>query len=78
MIKGVNEKVVFNMKKMMKFQGDKENYYSYFRVDILNYLDEECKNNKLVTVYLEWFITQSSTIEDQDLYIREVTKALES
>lgn len=43
-----DEKVVFNMKKMMKYPRDEEIYYIYFGVDILNDLPEEYKNKKLV------------------------------
>ncbi|KAK4707102.1 hypothetical protein R3W88_033351 [Solanum pinnatisectum] len=48
MLRVGEEKVVFNMKKMMKFTQDEENVYSSFKVDILTNLAEEYKNENLI------------------------------
>ncbi|XP_049414712.1 uncharacterized protein LOC125877468 [Solanum stenotomum] len=63
MLRVGEEKVVFNMKKMMKFPQEEENFYSCFKVDILTDLAEEYKNENLMEESLERCITESNNEE---------------
>ncbi|XP_070032274.1 uncharacterized protein [Nicotiana tomentosiformis] len=78
MLKVGNEKVVFQMKRMMKYPNDKVFAYSCLKLDIVGELAEKYKLDKLVGDNLERCITQSSTVEDEDPEIKKEDEALET
>ncbi|XP_070034370.1 uncharacterized protein [Nicotiana tomentosiformis] len=78
MLRVGNEKVVFQMKRMMKYPSDETSTYSCFKINVVGELDEKYKFDKLVGNTLERCITQSSKVEDEDPEIKKVAEALET
>ncbi|XP_075106812.1 uncharacterized protein LOC142179827 [Nicotiana tabacum] len=78
MLKVRNEKVVFQMKRMMKYPSDEASVYSCFKLDVVGKLDKKYKFNKLVGDTIERCITQSSTVENEDPEIKKKAEALET
>ncbi|XP_019230593.1 PREDICTED: uncharacterized protein LOC109211513 [Nicotiana attenuata] len=78
MLRVVNEKVVFQMKRMMKYPTDEASAYLCFKLDVVGELTEKYKFGKLVGDTLERCITQSSTAEDEDPEIKKEAEALET
>ncbi|XP_075087852.1 uncharacterized protein LOC142169831 [Nicotiana tabacum] len=73
-----NEKVVFQMKRMMKYPSDKAFAYSCFKLDVVGELAEKYKFDKLMKDTLERCITQSSTMEDENPELKKEVEALET
>ncbi|XP_009613745.1 uncharacterized protein [Nicotiana tomentosiformis] len=73
-----NEKVVFEMKRMMKYPSDDTSAYSCFKLDVVEELAEKYKFYKLVGDTLERCITKSSTVEDKYPEIKKEAKAIET
>ncbi|XP_016440356.1 uncharacterized protein LOC107766130 [Nicotiana tabacum] len=71
-----NEKVVFQMKRMMKYPCDEASAYVCLKLDVVGELAEQHKLDKLVGDSLERCISQSSTTEDEDLKIKKEVEAL--
>ncbi|XP_070035581.1 uncharacterized protein [Nicotiana tomentosiformis] len=78
MLKVGNEKVVFQMKRMMKYPSNEASAYSCFKLDVIGKLAEKYKFDKLMGDTLERCITQSSTVEDEDPKIKKEAEALET
>ncbi|XP_070031700.1 uncharacterized protein [Nicotiana tomentosiformis] len=78
MLRVGNEKVVFQMKRMIKYPSDEASAYSCFNLDIVGKLAEKYKLDKLVGNTIERCITQSSTVEDGDPEIKKEAEALET
>ncbi|XP_019261122.1 PREDICTED: uncharacterized protein LOC109239071 [Nicotiana attenuata] len=78
MLRVGNEKVVFQIKRIMKYPSDEVSAYLCFKLDIVRELAEKYKLDKLVGHTLEKCITQSSTVEDEDPEIKKEAKALET
>nr|XP_016474708.1 PREDICTED: uncharacterized protein LOC107796451 [Nicotiana tabacum] len=78
MLRVGNENVVFQMKRMMKYPSDEASAYSCFNLDVVGELAEKYKFDKLVGDTLERYITQSSTVEDEDPEIKKEAEALET
>ncbi|XP_016474708.2 uncharacterized protein LOC107796451 [Nicotiana tabacum] len=78
MLRVGNENVVFQMKRMMKYPSDEASAYSCFKLDVVGELAEKYKFDKLVGDTLERYITQSSTVEDEDPEIKKEAEALET
>ncbi|XP_070046865.1 uncharacterized protein [Nicotiana tomentosiformis] len=72
------EKVVFQMKRMMKYPSDEVSAYSCFKLDIIGELAEKYKSDKLVEDTLEKCITQSGTVDDEDPEVKKEDEALET
>ncbi|XP_070014708.1 uncharacterized protein [Nicotiana sylvestris] len=70
------ERVIFEMQKMMKFPGD-ESSSSCFKIDLLDDLVDEYKNNQLIIDSLERCLARSGTISDDNPVIREQAEILE-
>ncbi|XP_009621308.1 uncharacterized protein [Nicotiana tomentosiformis] len=77
MLRVGNEKVVFQMERMMKYPNDEASAYSCFKLDIVGELVEKYKLENLVGDTLERCITQSSTVDDEDPEIKKKDEALE-
>ncbi|OIT02500.1 hypothetical protein A4A49_56776, partial [Nicotiana attenuata] len=77
MLKVGNEKVVFQMKRMMKYPSDEASAYSCFKLDVVGELAKKYKFDKLVGDTLERCITQSTTMEDEDPELKKEAEALE-
>ncbi|XP_075084977.1 uncharacterized protein LOC142168220 [Nicotiana tabacum] len=77
MLRMENKKVVFHMKRMMKYPCDEASAYSCFKLDIVGELAEKYKLEKLVWDSLERCITQSNTAEDEDPNIKKQAEALD-
>ncbi|XP_009620918.1 uncharacterized protein [Nicotiana tomentosiformis] len=73
-----NEKVVFQMKRMMKYPNDEASAYSFFKLDVVGELAKKSKFDKLVGDILEWCIIQSSKEDDEDPEIKKEAEALET
>ncbi|XP_070050681.1 uncharacterized protein [Nicotiana tomentosiformis] len=73
-----SEKVVFQMKRMMKYPSDEASAYSCFKLDVVGELAEKYKFDKLVGDTLERCITQSSLVEDEYPEIKKEAEALET
>nr|XP_016510467.1 PREDICTED: uncharacterized protein LOC107827778 [Nicotiana tabacum] len=71
------KKVVFQMKRMMKYPCDEASAYACLKLDVVGELDEQHKLDKLVGDSLERCISQSSTTEDKDPEIKKEVEALE-
>nr|XP_016515230.1 PREDICTED: uncharacterized protein LOC107831949 [Nicotiana tabacum] len=78
MLRVGTEKVVFQMKRMMKYPSDEVFSYSCFRLDVIGELAEKYKFDKLVGDTLERCITESSTVDDEDPEIKKEDEALET
>nr|XP_033512688.1 uncharacterized protein LOC117277381 [Nicotiana tomentosiformis] len=78
MLRVGNEKVVFQMKRMMKYPSDEASAYSCFKIDVVGELAEKFKFYKLVGDILERYITQSSTVEDEDPELKKEAEVLET
>ncbi|XP_009765592.1 uncharacterized protein [Nicotiana sylvestris] len=78
MLRVGNKKMVFQMKRMMKYSNDEASAYSCFKIDIVGELAEKYKFDKFVGDTLERCITQSSIVGDEDLEIKKEAKALET
>ncbi|XP_070057478.1 uncharacterized protein [Nicotiana tomentosiformis] len=78
MLRVGNENVVFQMKRVMKYPSDEASAYLCFKLDIVGELTEKYNFDKLVGDTLERCITQSSTVEDEDLEIKKEVEALET
>ncbi|XP_019265063.1 PREDICTED: uncharacterized protein LOC109242677 [Nicotiana attenuata] len=78
MLRVGNEKVAFQMKKMMKYPSDEASAYLCFKLDVIGELAEKYKFDKLVGDTLERCITQFSTVEDEDPEIKKEVEALET
>ncbi|XP_019231345.1 PREDICTED: uncharacterized protein LOC109212177 [Nicotiana attenuata] len=76
MLRVGNEKVVFQVKIMMKCPSDEASAYACFKLDVVGELAEQHKLDKLVGDSLERFISQSSTVEDDDPEIKKEAEAL--
>ncbi|XP_075099271.1 uncharacterized protein LOC142176102 [Nicotiana tabacum] len=70
------ERVIFDMQKMMKFPGD-ESSSSCFQIDLLDDLVNEYKDNQLIIDSLERCLARSGTIGDDNPIIREEAEILE-
>ncbi|XP_075091541.1 uncharacterized protein LOC142171744 [Nicotiana tabacum] len=77
MLRVGNEKVVLQMKRMMKYPSDEAFAYSCFKLDVVGELDKKYKFDKLVGDTLQSRITQSSTVKDEDPEIKKEAEALE-
>nr|XP_018623580.1 uncharacterized protein LOC108943706 [Nicotiana tomentosiformis] len=77
MLRVENEKVVFQMKRMIKYPCDEASAYACFKLDVVGELAEQHKLDKLVGDSLERCISQSSTTEDEDPQIKKEAEALE-
>ncbi|XP_009795877.1 uncharacterized protein [Nicotiana sylvestris] len=77
MLRVGNEKVVLQMKKMMKHSCDDASAYACLELDIVGALGEQYKLDKLVGDSLERCISQSSTIEYEDPEIKKEVEELE-
>ncbi|XP_075099019.1 uncharacterized protein LOC142175910 [Nicotiana tabacum] len=73
-----NEKVVFQMKRMMKYPSDEASAYSCFKLDVVGELPEKYKFDKLVGDTLERCIIQSSIVEDEHPQMKKEAEALET
>nr|XP_016433140.1 PREDICTED: uncharacterized protein LOC107759664 [Nicotiana tabacum] len=69
-----NEKMVFQIQRMMKYPSDEVSIYSCFKLDVVGELAEKYKFDKLMGDC----ITQSSTVEDEDPEIKKEAEALET
>ncbi|XP_016458351.1 uncharacterized protein LOC107782031 [Nicotiana tabacum] len=78
MLRVGNEKVVFQMKRMIKYPNDVASDYSCFKMDVVGKLAEKYKFDKIMGDTLERCITQSSTVEDEDPKIKKDVEALET
>ncbi|XP_009588332.2 uncharacterized protein [Nicotiana tomentosiformis] len=78
MLRVGNDKVVFHIKRMMKYPSDEASAYSCFKLAIVGELDEKYKFDKLVGDTLEGCITQYSTVEDEDPEIKKEAEVLET
>ncbi|XP_075098015.1 uncharacterized protein LOC142175331 [Nicotiana tabacum] len=78
MLRVGNEKVVFQMKRMMKYPSDEAFAYSCFKLNVVGELAKKYKFDKLVRNTLERCITQSSKVEDEDPEIKKEVEALET
>ncbi|XP_018624301.1 uncharacterized protein [Nicotiana tomentosiformis] len=78
MLRMGNEKVVFQMKRMMKYPSDDASANSCFKLDVVGELAERYNFDKLVGDTLERCITQSSTVDDEDPEIKKEVEALET
>ncbi|XP_070057595.1 uncharacterized protein [Nicotiana tomentosiformis] len=78
MLRVGNEKVVFQIKRMVKYPNDEVSAYSCFKLDIVGELAKKYKLYKLVGDTLERCITQSSKVEDEDPEIKKDAEALEN
>ncbi|XP_070026329.1 uncharacterized protein [Nicotiana sylvestris] len=65
MPRGGNEKVVFHIRRIMKYPYDEASSYAYFKLYVMGELAEH-KLDKLVDDSLERCISQSSIAEDED------------
>ncbi|XP_016515464.1 uncharacterized protein LOC107832166 [Nicotiana tabacum] len=77
MLRVENKKVVFQMKRMMKYPYNEAFAYACLKLDVVGELAEQHELDKLVGDSLERCISQSSTTEDEDPEIRKKVKALE-
>nr|XP_016486276.1 PREDICTED: uncharacterized protein LOC107806605 [Nicotiana tabacum] len=77
MLRVGNKKMVFQMKRMMKYLCDEASAYACLKLDVVGELAEQHKMDKLVGDSLERCISQSSTTEDKDPEIKKEVKALE-
>ncbi|XP_019255161.1 PREDICTED: uncharacterized protein LOC109233751 [Nicotiana attenuata] len=57
MLRVGNKKVVFQMKRIMKYPSDEASAYSFFKLDVVGELAEKYKFDKLVGDTLERYIT---------------------
>ncbi|XP_075087557.1 uncharacterized protein LOC142169576 [Nicotiana tabacum] len=73
-----NEKVVFQMKRMMKYPSDEASSYSCFKLNIVGEVPEKYNFDKLVGDTQERCITHSSTVENEDPKIKKEAEALET
>ncbi|XP_060183121.1 uncharacterized protein LOC132613083 [Lycium barbarum] len=71
-----NERVIFNMQKIMKFPED-ESSSSCLQIDLLNDLADEYKNDQLITDSLERCFSKSGSTTDDDPIIKEEGETLE-
>ncbi|XP_009599345.1 uncharacterized protein [Nicotiana tomentosiformis] len=78
MLRVGTEKVVLQMKRMMKYPSNEVSSYSCFKLDVIGELDEKYKFDKLVGDTLKRCITQSSTVDDEDSEIKKEAEALET
>ncbi|XP_033513305.1 uncharacterized protein [Nicotiana tomentosiformis] len=78
MLRVENKKIVFQMKRMMKYPCDEAYAYACLKLDMVGELAEQHKLDKLVGDSLERCISQSSTIEDEDTEIKKEVEALEN
>nr|XP_009610619.1 uncharacterized protein LOC104104279 [Nicotiana tomentosiformis] len=78
MLRGDNEKVVFQMKRMMKYSSDEAFAYSCFKLDVVGELAKKYKFDKIVGDTIERCITQSGTVEDENPEKKKEAEALET
>ncbi|XP_075086243.1 uncharacterized protein LOC107819768 [Nicotiana tabacum] len=78
MLRVGNEKVVFQMKRMIKYPSDEASAYSCFKLDVVGELAEKYKFDKLMGDTLERCITQFSTMEDEDHEVKKEAEAIET
>ncbi|XP_009788511.1 uncharacterized protein LOC107817983 [Nicotiana tabacum] len=71
-----NEKVVFQMKRIMKYPCDEAYGYACLKLDVVGVLAEQHKLDKLVGDSLERCISHLSKIEDEDPEIKKEVEAL--
>lgn len=76
MLRVGNKRVVFQMKRMMKYPCDEASTYFCFKLDVVRDLAEKYKLDKLVDDSLEKCITQSSTAEYEDPDINKEVEGL--
>ncbi|XP_016500490.1 uncharacterized protein LOC107818924 [Nicotiana tabacum] len=77
MLRVENKKMVFQMKRMMKYLCDEAFAYACLKLDMVGELAEQYKLDKLVGDSLERCISQSSTTDDEDPEIKKEVEALE-
>ncbi|XP_075098823.1 uncharacterized protein LOC142175740 [Nicotiana tabacum] len=77
MLRVGNKKVVFQMKRMMKYPCDEASAYACLKLDVVGELAEQHKLDKLVGDSLGRCISQSNTTDDEDPEIKKEVKALE-
>ncbi|XP_070035127.1 uncharacterized protein [Nicotiana tomentosiformis] len=70
MLRVGNEKVVLQMKRMMKYPSDEAFAYSCFKLDVVGELAEKYKLDKLVGDTLERCISQSNIVDNEDPKLR--------
>ncbi|XP_009590014.1 uncharacterized protein [Nicotiana tomentosiformis] len=72
------EKVVFQIKRMIKYPVNEASAYSYFKLDFIGKLVEKYKFDKLMGDTLERCITHSSIVEDEDPEIKKEAEVFET
>ncbi|XP_070049757.1 uncharacterized protein [Nicotiana tomentosiformis] len=70
------ERVIFDMQKILRFSGD-ESSSSCFSIDMISYLTDEFRDDKLTLDSMERCLAKSGTIQDDDPTIRRETGILE-
>ncbi|XP_070029712.1 uncharacterized protein [Nicotiana sylvestris] len=70
------ERVIFDMQKILRFSGD-ETPSSCFSIDMLNYLTDEFKDDRLIPDSMERCLAKSGTTQDDDPIIRTEAEILE-
>ncbi|XP_019225302.1 PREDICTED: uncharacterized protein LOC109206891 [Nicotiana attenuata] len=75
MLRLENKKVIFQIKRMMKYLCDEASAYAYFKLDAVG---ELAKKHKLVGDSLERCITQSSIADDEHPEINKEAEALDT
>ncbi|XP_070054494.1 uncharacterized protein [Nicotiana tomentosiformis] len=78
MLRVGTEKLVLQIKRMMKYPCDEVSAYSCFKLDIIGKLAEKYKSDKLVGDTLERCITQSVIVDDEDPEVKKEAEALET
>ncbi|XP_009602466.1 uncharacterized protein [Nicotiana tomentosiformis] len=76
MLRVGNKKLVFQIKKMMKYPCDEASAYACLKLDVVRELAEQHKLDKLVADSLERCISQSSTTKDENPEIKKEVEAL--
>ncbi|XP_075076882.1 uncharacterized protein LOC142163491 [Nicotiana tabacum] len=70
------EKVIFDMQKMLRFLGD-ESSSSCFSIDMISYFTDEYRDDQLTPDSMERCLAKSGTIQDDDPIIRREAEILE-
>ncbi|XP_070054898.1 uncharacterized protein [Nicotiana tomentosiformis] len=71
------ERVIFDMQKILRFSGDEESS-SCFYIDMISDLEDEFKDDQLISDSMERCLTKSGTTQDDDPTIRKETERLEN
>ncbi|XP_075104692.1 uncharacterized protein LOC142178840 [Nicotiana tabacum] len=71
------ERVIFDMQKILRFSGD-EASSSCFYIDMISDLEDEFKDDQLISDSMERCLTKSDTTQDDDPTIRKETERLEN